>query len=66
MLVEKSNERFSFCHGFSKMASDMSLNGELTVKYGAGNTKITQIIRGKGNQFSVLKKPNVHNVCFRR
>ena len=50
----------------SKMVSAMSPDSELSKKYSAGKAKSAQIIKGKGNQFSVLKKPYVHSVCLKR
>ena len=66
MFMAKNNEPFSICCRFSKIGSDMSPVNELAKMYGAGKTKTTQIIKGKGNYFSILKKPNVHRVCLRR
>ena len=43
----------------------MSSDSELVKKYEAGKTKTTEIIKDKKNCFSVLKKPNAHNVYLK-
>ena len=63
--MAKSNEPFIIWDGFSKMVSNMSTDNEPAKKYGTEKTKITQIIKGKGNHFWVPKKPCVHNECLR-
>ena len=40
-----------------------SPNSEVVKKYGAGKTKSTQIIKGNGNRFSVMKN-QMCPVCF--
>ena len=66
MFEAKNNEPFSKCDGFSKIVSGVPSDRKVAKKYGAGKTKTAQITKGKGNQFSVLKKSNVHIVCLRR
>ena len=66
MFVEDNNEPFSICDRFSKIVSNISPNSKLAKKNGAGKTKTTQITKCKGNQLSVLKKPNVHSVYLKR
>ena len=66
IFVAKSIKPFSICDGFSKIGSDMSPDSELAKKLGAGMNKTAEIIKDKGNHFSVLKKPNVHSMCLRR
>ena len=66
MFVTKSNEPFSICDGFLKIISDMSSDSKLAQNYEARKTKTAQLTKGKGNQFAVLKKPNVHGLCLKR
>ena len=47
MFVVKNNLPFSICDEFSKIVSDMFPDSELAKKYGAGKTKISQIIKVK-------------------
>ena len=60
--MTKNYEPFSICDGFSKIVSEISPHSELGEKYGAGKTKIALIIKGKGINRLVLKKPKVHGV----
>ena len=62
MFVSKNKEPFSICKKFAKMACDMSSDSQLAKKCGATKNKTTQIIKGKGNRFLVLKKLNLHSV----
>ena len=55
MLMAKNDEPFSIWDGFLEIGSDMSTDSKLAKKYGPGKTKTTQIIKDKGNHFSVLK-----------
>ena len=65
-FVVKNNDPFCIYHGFSKIGSDLSSDSELARKYGAVKTKTAEIIKDKGNHFSVLKKLNVYSVGLRR
>ena len=65
MFVAKNNEPFSICDGFSKLGNDMSPDSKLAKKYGVGKTKISEILKDKGNHFSVREKSNVRSVYLR-
>ena len=51
---------------FSKAVSDVSPNNKLAKKHGAAKIKTAQIMKSKGNQYSVLKKPYVLGVGLTR
>ena len=54
MFVVKNYLPFSICDEFSKIVNNMFPDSELAKKFGAGNTKTSQIIKGK-------KKGNLKN-----
>ena len=66
MFFAKNNDPFSICDGFLKVVRGISPDSKLIKKYGAEKIETPLIIKGKGSQFSVLKKPHVHSVCFRK